>query len=209
MVQVTNPAEIKINADPSPQGDSCRFILDRPLYEGVVASFGDAGAAVGSPLAEQLFAIQGVTKVVITPGVLTVYRGANEGDWRPLAVQVGKTIRAHAGSGAPAVAEKFKPDPAIDQRLRAGVQELFDREVNPSLASHGGYVRILDVRNYMVFVELGGGCQGCGQANVTLKQGIETMVKQRLPEVVAVVDTTDHAGGANPYYKAGGGHGHH
>lgn len=198
---MVNATEIKINADPAPQGDSCRFILDRPLYDGVVASFLDKQATEGSPLAELLFALPSVTRVVVTPGVVTVYRDTIAGDWRPLAVAVGKTIREHAASGKPAVSAKFKGDPAIDAGIKKRVQEIIDREINPSVAGHGGFITLLDVRNYQVYVQLGGGCQGCGQADVTLKQGIETMIKERIPEVVGVVDQTDHAGGANPYYK--------
>ncbi len=81
------------------------------------------------------------------------------------------------------------------------IQQIIDQEVNPAVASHGGFITLIDVKDNQVFVELGGGCQGCGMANVTLKQGIETAVMQKVPEITAVLDITDHAGGDNPYYQ--------
>jgi Fe/S biogenesis protein NfuA len=59
------------------------------------------------------------------------------------------------------------------------------------------------VRDNKVYVRFGGGCQGCGMADVTLKQGIEAMIKEEIPEITAVLDTTDHAAGTNPYYQPG------
>jgi Fe-S cluster biogenesis protein NfuA len=66
---------------------------------------------------------------------------------------------------------------------------------------HGGYITLLDVKDDVAYVALGGGCQGCGMANVTLKQGIEALIREAVPEIHQVVDTTDHAGGTNPYYQ--------
>ncbi len=204
---MVNAAEIRIQAEPSPQGDSCRFMLDRPLYDGIVASFLTKESAAGSPLAELLFALPGVTRVVLTPSMVTVHRSCDTPgeDWRPLAKQVGQTIRDHAASGKPAVSDKVKGDPAVDAKVKGRVQEILDREVNPAVAAHGGVIRLLDVKNYHVYVQLGGGCQGCGMADVTLKQGIESLLKERIPEIVGVVDQTDHAGGSNPYYRPGKG----
>ena len=81
------------------------------------------------------------------------------------------------------------------------IQEVIDTQINPGVASHGGFVTLLDVKEDTAYIALGGGCQGCGMANVTLKQGIEVLIKQAVPEITQVVDTTDHAGGTNPYYQ--------
>ena len=78
--------------------------------------------------------------------------------------------------------------------------ELFAREINPAIAAHGGFVELLDVKGNEVYLRLGGGCQGCGMADVTLKQGIEASIRRVVPEVGAIMDTTDHAAGRNPYY---------
>jgi len=81
------------------------------------------------------------------------------------------------------------------------IQEVIDTQINPGVASHGGFVTLLDVKEDTAYIALGGGCQGCGMANVTLKQGIEVLIKQAVPEITQVVDTTDHAGGTNPFYQ--------
>ncbi len=81
------------------------------------------------------------------------------------------------------------------------LQAVLDEHINPAVAAHGGRVTLLDVRNNTAYVEFGGGCQGCGMVNVTLKQGVEVVVKEFVPEIEAVVDVTDHAGGTNPFYR--------
>jgi Fe/S biogenesis protein NfuA len=88
------------------------------------------------------------------------------------------------------------------------IQKLLDEHINPAVADHGGYVVLLDVRDDIAYVALGGGCQGCGMADVTLKQGIEALITEEVPGIRQVVDSTDHASGTNPYYQpAKGGRG--
>lgn len=93
-----------------------------------------------------------------------------------------------------------EPDPMSDP-VYAQVQKLLDEQINPGVASHGGFVQLLDVKDGVVYVRLGGGCQGCGMVDTTLKQGIERILKEQIPEVDRVLDTTDHAAGQNPYYQ--------
>ncbi len=81
------------------------------------------------------------------------------------------------------------------------VQEVLDTQINPSVAGHGGWVSLLDVKDSTAYIALGGGCQGCGMADVTLKQGIEVAILNAVPEIRQVLDTTDHAAGENPYYQ--------
>jgi Fe-S cluster biogenesis protein NfuA len=76
---------------------------------------------------------------------------------------------------------------------------LFDEQVRPALAAHGGNVEIVDLDNDKLFLRLQGGCQGCSSSLATLKDGIQTLVKQNFPEINEVVDLTDHATGENPY----------
>lgn len=82
------------------------------------------------------------------------------------------------------------------------VMKIIDEQINPSVAGHGGYITLMDVKDDVVYVELGGGCQGCGMANVTLKEGIEKMIKEAIPEIKEVRDATNHGGGDNPYYDS-------
>lgn len=80
------------------------------------------------------------------------------------------------------------------------VQQLLELYINPSIASHGGFVTLSEIEGDRALVELGGGCQGCGLAAMTLRQGIEASIKFHIPEIVEVVDVTDHASGENPFF---------
>jgi len=81
------------------------------------------------------------------------------------------------------------------------IQEMINVQINPAVAGHGGFIELLDYKDGIVYLKMGGGCQGCGMANVTLKQGIERMLQEEFPEIRQVIDQTDHAGGTNPYYQ--------
>ena len=81
------------------------------------------------------------------------------------------------------------------------IQNLLEYEINPRVASHGGFFTLLDVEDNNVYVELGGGCQGCGMVDVTLRQGVEQRMREVFPDMVALIDKTDHADGNNPYYQ--------
>lgn len=91
----------------------------------------------------------------------------------------------------------------LEDPLAARVQTLLDERINPMLASHGGRVALVDVDDdRRIFLRFGGGCQGCGMVDVTLKQGVEGMLKESFAEITEVVDATDHAAGENPYYRS-------
>lgn len=91
--------------------------------------------------------------------------------------------------------------PSDDAPMDERVAWVLDTRVNPMIASHGGRVGLVKVTEERdVVLEFGGGCHGCGMADVTLKQGIETQLREAVPEIRKVVDATDHATGENPYY---------
>jgi Fe-S cluster biogenesis protein NfuA len=79
------------------------------------------------------------------------------------------------------------------------LEKIFDEQIRPALAQHGGNVEIVDVDNNILFVKFYGGCQGCSSSKATLKGGIEQLIKENFPEIKEVVDLTDHATGSNPY----------
>jgi len=86
-----------------------------------------------------------------------------------------------------------------DRELR--IQDIFDSQINPAIASHGGFVTLLGVTGTTAYVRLGGGCQGCGMADVTLKQGIEATILEEVEGIERVADETDHDAGQNPYHQ--------
>ena len=103
-------------------------------------------------------------------------------------------------------APKIKGEaPADTASLVERVRWVVEHEVNPQLAQHRGHVSVQEVTaDGVVLLRFGGGCHGCGNANVTLKQGIEKTLMARVPEITAVLDATDHSTGENPYIKRAG-----
>ena len=93
------------------------------------------------------------------------------------------------------------PNPLWRDPREFQLQDLFDQQINPQIASHGGMISLISVQGRTAYVEFGGGCVGCGMLDVTLKQGVEVAVKDQIPEIDDIVDITDHNQGENPYYK--------
>ena len=94
------------------------------------------------------------------------------------------------------------PPPDLSGPVEQRVVQVLDQQINPSIAAHGGVAELVAVEGGTAYLRLGGGCQGCGMASVTLSQGIEHAIKEAIPEITAVIDVTDHASGQNPYYEA-------
>jgi Fe-S cluster biogenesis protein NfuA len=190
-------SEIRITGEPSAQGDGCKFIVDRPILPDQSAFFGKEDEAQASSLARELLQVPGIESVLIAENTVTV--GARHAvDWPALGI--GHIIRKHMGSNTPIVAPEYFDDVPSEGDLRWAITDLLNREINPAVAAHGGYVELIDVKKNNVFIRLGGGCQGCGAADVTLKQGIEKAIRSLVPRVGEILDTTDHASGRNPYY---------
>lgn len=116
----------------------------------------------------------------------------------------GATITYVEGLPTPGYESGFKienPNPLWNDPKAQAVQRVLDTRINPGVSGHGGHVTLLDVKDDVAYIAMGGGCQGCGMADVTLKQGIDLMIRQEVPEIRQIVDTTDHAAGTNPYYQ--------
>ncbi len=200
-----DPASIHITAEPIDQ-DRCKFVVSVPVHPGGVRRFSSPAEAEGSPLAAGIFAIPGadVVEVVASGNLVTVVK-RNPIPWSAVGRQVGQAIRAALTAGTPAVAAAPAPAagaPLGDDALYERVADLFEQRVNPMVARHGGRVELIDVQDAVVLLRMAGGCQGCGMADVTLRQGIEGLLQQHIPEVRGIMDVTDHAAGANPYFQA-------
>jgi len=172
----------------------CRFMVDRPVHPGR-AVFESADEAKGNDLAEKLFQVPGISRVELDGYTVAVTQSGAE-DWRQLGKRVGTAIRNFLNP-PPVVPEG---DRLPSEQFRIRVQQVLDDMINPGVASHGGYVELLDVQDDNIFIRMGGGCQGCGAADVTLKMGIERIIREHVPQVREVLDTTDHASGQNPFY---------
>lgn len=215
--------EVRITAEPV-DGRRCRFVVDRAIHDARWVYFRSAEEAKGAPLAEQLFTIEGVVGVLIAHDSVTIDRQEPRGlpivgaagrvvrrllgdrsagleGWPALGKRVGERIRAQLATGEPAVPD---PPPVIvpsPEVLRGRVQAVLDAEVNPVIAGHGGGVTILDLKDNVLYLQMWGGCQGCGLADMTLKNGVEAALRDSVPEIGKVIDLTDHASGQQPYHR--------
>jgi len=200
-------AEVRITAEPI-DNQRCKFVVNVPVLAGGVRRFSDADEAKGSPLAAAIFAIPGLgaTELIVSGNIVTVVKQSPT-PWQAAGKAVGAAIRSALAADVPAVAPAARPataDPSAvnDDALYEQVAKVFDEQVNPMVARHGGSVELIDVQDAVVMLRMGGGCQGCGMADVTLRQGIEGMLAQLVPAVRGIVDITDHTSGANPYFQA-------
>ena len=196
--------------------NAVKLKINRTLLPiGEARTYSTAEQAADSPLATALFAVEGVTSVELESALITVQMDET-GEWDAIIEKLPPVINAHFDSGEAAVKGALPDAPAkkynfgfkqVTSRPREEqlkiVSDLLEKEINPAVASHGGFFTLIDVKDDNVYVELGGGCQGCGMADVTLRQGVEQRMKEVLPEMIALIDTTDHASGNNPYYTPG------
>lgn len=195
--------EIRIKAQVERDGYSCKFMVDRPVFEGLSAYFPGAEWAEGaSALAERLFEIDGVGTVLIHGTTVTIGRaeGNNRG-WKEMAADVGKAIRDHLKSDAPVVTDVFKDGIPPEDEIRKRIQAVLDLEINPGIAAHSGVVSLERVEGNTIYITMGGGCQGCAASTITLRHGIHNAFRRAVPEVGAIYDETDHAAGENPFFK--------
>ncbi len=177
----------------------CRFTVDRPVYPGKAFFFGNEEQAEGSAFAERIFAIAGVKSVLVSDNQVTVHK-TGTAEWPVIGKQIGNAIREFLGSGESVIDDNVLQNMPSADTIREGVQRVIDEDINPSVAGHGGVVRLIDVVDNVVYIQMGGGCQGCGQADVTLKYGIETSIRGAVAGVGEILDVTYHASGRNPYY---------
>ena len=186
--------------------DTCKFTVNRTLHPGGPFFFGNKERAAGSPLGERLFALPGVANVLIAESVVTI--GKQPGaSWPGLKSAIGMAIRTQLLTGVPAILEMAayaSTQGRSDAELGEVIQQLLDKEVNRSIAEHGGKISIADISEGKLFITMSGGCQGCASSQVTLRQGFEVMVKRVAPEIMEIVDATDHAAGKKPFYQRTG-----
>ena len=177
----------------------CRFTSSRTLYVGT-KNVTSARDGTGIPLAERLIGLSGVAKLQLIGHLLVVTKTAGR-EWNDLGQEIESILSSYLISG-----EALTPDDVQEKMMLMGrnarekVQYLVDTQINPGVAEHGGSVQVVDVRDRGLYLRLHGGCQGCGAADFTLKQGIETIVKRAVPEIDQIIDLTNHRAGMSPYY---------
>lgn len=168
--------------------------------------------AVGSPLLEKLFSVNGVEEVFVNRDAMRVKFSAGA-DLKEGAKSIGALTRELWTSGsdlipssyiwanAPTKEEDVFVSEAAQSAIGQQVKKVLDETVAPGLASHGGHVTLVDIKDGYIHLNFGGGCQGCSQVSTTVKDGVEKVILQHFPEFKGVMDVTNHAGGENPYYR--------
>ena len=199
---MTTNQQIKIRGELMPDPMACTFHVDHPiLEEGWSVAFERGGDSHGSALADALFAVEGIATIRISGSTIVLTRDVEQ-PWQELAAHAVPAIREAFNAEGPLVSEGALAevkDAPVDE-IGPMVTRLLDEHINPALASHGGFARLVKVEDRDVYLEMGGGCQGCAASRLTLRNGIESSIRRILPQVREIIDVTDHEAGSNPYY---------
>ena len=189
--------EVRVDVvEPPEDSDTCVFTLSVAVGGADSALYASAKDAQGNELAAALFSVPHVDSLMVKDKMIILSR--NGGTWAEIVSQAKNTILGHFG--VQVVDEPIGPVDEEDMRKR--IEQLLETEVNPSVAAHGGFIELVDVKGPDIWVLMGGGCQGCGMAAVTLRQGVEQAIRRVAPEVRRIFDATAHDAGENPYYAS-------
>jgi len=178
----------------------CRFTSARTLYVGT-RTVSNADDAKGLLLAEKVMCLSGVAQIQLIGHLLVVTKKSDR-EWQDLGKEIESVLISYLVSGLALTPDEIHEKMMLVGRTtREKIQYLVDTHINPGVAEHGGSVQVVNVNDGRVYLRLHGGCQGCGAADFTLKQGIEAIVKRAVPEIQQIVDLTNHGAGLNPYYQ--------
>ena len=183
-----------IQTETTPNPATLKFLPGRTVLEEGTLDLRDATAAAQSPLAERLFAVDGVTGVFFGRDFITVSK--REGEWAHLKPAILGAIMEHFLSGEPlmraGVASEITPEGGDeffedkDAGTVATIKELIETRVRPAVASDGGDITFRGYREGVVYLNMRGACAGCPSSTATLKNGIENLLRHFVPDVVEV-----------------------
>jgi Fe-S cluster biogenesis protein NfuA len=179
---------VNISLEWTPNPSTLKYVVDRQLLpRGAVNLTSPEAAAQKSPLASKLFALPGVTGVMIGPTFVTITKGG-EGEWDDLNDRVMSTLDAHLSGGEPVVsAEALQPAAGPTGDVEARIRQILEDEIRPAVMMDGGDVTLERFEGGVVYLSMKGSCTGCPSSTMTLKMGIETRLKDSIPEVDEVV----------------------
>lgn len=166
-------------------------------------TYNDSTAAMTSPVASKIFGFPWTDKVLVGTNSVTITK-QDWVEWTVLEEPLKGLLQEHFENAQqpieenPELQEPQKDN--LDSDEAQVIAKLIEEQINPALADHGGYVVLHSVESSKVFLEMGGGCQGCAMSYQTLKEGIEGAIKEAVPGIQEVVDVTNHDQGANPFY---------
>lgn len=179
---------VNIQLEWTPNPSTLKYVVDRQLLPSGAVNFTDRNKAQEiSPLASRLFSIPGVVGVMLGTNFVTVTKG-DEGEWDELNDGVMQTIDDHLDKNQPVVVADWRPSVAtgggeVEERIRA----ILDAEIRPAVASDGGDVLLDRFEDGIAYLMMHGSCAGCPSSTMTLKMGIESRLRELIPEVQEVV----------------------
>ena len=181
--------DIRLEFTPNP--NALKYVLDEhTLLPRGTASFSDKARAETSPLARRLMAIPGVASCMIGSNFVSVTK-SEEGDWEVLDLKTREALKEHVSSGEPAVNPLSLDQAALpkgeETEVTKKIREVLDRDIRPAVAMDGGDIVFDRFEGGVVYLYMQGSCAGCPSSTATLKMGIETRLKQAVPEVQEVV----------------------
>jgi Fe-S cluster biogenesis protein NfuA len=181
--------DIRLEFTPNP--NALKYVLDdHTLLPRGSASFSDKASAESSPLAKRLMAIPGVASCMIGLNFVSVTK-SDEGDWEVLDLKTRDALKEHVASGDPAVnpltLDKPRAPVEGETELERKIKDVLDRDIRPAVAMDGGDVVFEKFEDGVVYLYMQGSCAGCPSSTATLKMGIETRIRQAVPEVQEVV----------------------
>ena len=179
-----------IQTEQTPNPATQKFLPGRPVLGEGTADFPHPDSAAGSPLARRLFEVEGVAGVFLGSDFITVTKAA-AADWLVLKPLVLHALMDHFVSGAPALEDAGAAAPSAasaedDDPIVAQIKELIETRVRPAVAADGGDITFQGFENGIVYLNMRGSCSGCPSSTLTLKAGIENMLRHYVPEVVEV-----------------------
>ncbi len=195
MIKTGNPI-ISIYTEATPNPETLKFVTNKLLYPGKSADFQTEESANASPLAKQLFAFPFVKAVFIASNFLTLTKTEDFDDWSEVAPSIKQFLKEYLEEGGQIINEeelsKHQTESsnvilADDDDVVKRIKELLENHVKPAVEMDGGAIQFVSYENGRVNLLMQGACSGCPSSMITLKSGIENMMKRMIPEVKEVV----------------------
>ena len=181
-----------IQTERTPNPATLKFLPGRAVMDSGTANFTDPESAAQSPLAASLFTLGDVTGVFLAGDFITVTKAEGSADWQELKPQVLSALMQHFTSGAPTLLAPVEEeqggmaDDPEDAEIVVQIKELLETRVRPAVAQDGGDIIYKGFQKGIVYLMMQGSCSGCPSSTMTLKNGIETLLKHYVPEVTEV-----------------------
>jgi Fe-S cluster biogenesis protein NfuA len=182
---------VTVTLEFTPNPNTLKFVVNRQFLERGAANFTDVEKASVSPLAHKLFQIKGIAGVMIGTNFITITKG-NDGDWDVIAEEVPKTVEAFVLSGAAFFSKEWSMNTPTEStgenaEIELKIKEVLDNEIRPAVAMDGGDITFGKYEDGVVYLHLQGACSSCPSSVATLKMGVETRLKEVIPQVKEVV----------------------